>query len=99
MDGNCFSEKVNTIYTSMTIPRERGCFGYAFINKGDTGVRINQTYLKPYPAGRPELSGESYAYVDPCRVPFNMDFQITFDQLPGVVPAVEIHQYYDLTVL
>lgn len=90
----CFAEYVNTIYNSVTLPKQSGCYGYAFINKGDTGVKVNQTYLKPYPPGRPDLSGESYSYVDPKCNLFNMDFQITFDAAPGGAPAVEIHQYY-----
>lgn len=89
----CFLEMVNTIYTSITIPRQTGCYGYAFINKGDTGVRVNQTYLKPYPPARPDLSGESYSFVDPNGALFNQDFQITFDAAPGAAPVIEIHQY------
>lgn len=96
--AKCFSEKAVTIYNSQTINCEKYCYGYAFINKGDTGVRVNQTFLKPYPPGRPDLSGESYAFVDPCRNYFNMDFQIVFDAAPGVAPAVEIHQYHDVII-
>lgn len=90
----CFSEFINTVYTSVTLPRQAGCYGYTFINKGDTGVKVNQTFLKPYPPGRPDLSGESYSFVDPLKDLFNQDFQIIFDALPGADPRVEIHQYY-----
>lgn len=94
--SGCFAEFINTIYDSRTLPAMNNCYGYAFINKGDTGVRVNQTYLKPYPPGRPDLSGESYSFVDPNKAIFNSDFQIVFDAAPGAAPAVEIHQYYYL---
>lgn len=94
MDKQCFSELINTIYTSQTINKQPGCYGYTFINKGDTGVRVNQTYLKPYPAGRPDLSGESYSFVDPLRAVFNMNFQVIFDAAPGANPILELHQYH-----
>ena len=97
LHSNCFTEMPVSIYTSQTLPRQPGCYGYAFINKGDTGVRVNQTYLKPYPPLRPDLSGESYSFVDPEGRLFNQDFQITFDTAPGLNPWVEIHQYCLLT--
>jgi hypothetical protein len=92
--SDCFAEHTSTIRDSTTVPRHAGCYGYTFINKGDTGVRVNQTYLKPYPPGRPDLSGESYSFVDPLRSLFNDDFQIIFDAAPGATPILELHQYH-----
>lgn len=90
----CFDTVDATYRNSQTVPRHPLCYGYIFINKGDTGVLINGTFLKPFPPGRPDLSGESYSYVDAGGRLYTRDFLIIFDSLPGVDPRVEIHQVH-----
>lgn len=93
----CFDEQITRVRTSLTVPKHKGTYGYLFINKGDTGVLINQTYLKPYPPGRPDLSGESYGFVDPLRAVYTgNDFSVTFDAAPGADMQLEIHQYHHI---
>lgn len=90
--SDCFDEKVTTQLVNGQIDKQNGCYGYCFINKGDVGVTVNQTYLLPRPA--PGLSGESYAFVDPQRKLWGgSQFTITFDA-GGAAPRVEIHQYH-----
>lgn len=94
MEG-CFDEMAATVFISTTIPKHPKVYGYMFINKGDTGVWVNQTYLKPYPPGRPDLSGESYSFVDPLKAIFTGNgFKVLFDAAPAADQRVEIHQYH-----
>lgn len=91
----CVGEQITRVTQSITIPKHSKCYGYGYINKGDTGVLVNQTYLKPYPPGRPDLSGEAYFFVDPLGRHVSNDFQITFDAAPGAAPQLELHQYHE----
>jgi hypothetical protein len=80
------SERINVI---------PGCFGYAYINKGDTLVRVNDVALKGYPPGRPDLSGEAYSFVDSNAQPiFIQKFVINFAAAPGADLWLQLIQYY-----
>lgn len=80
-----------------TIPREAGCYGFIWINLGDDLVTINTLPLKPFPPGFPDLSGESFSFVDPWRNLYNRDFTIAFAGV-GVNPLVQIVQVYKTIV-
>lgn len=88
----CFDTQDGTYRESQTVPVHRDCYGFIFINKGDTGVTINQTFLQPRPA--PGLSGESFSYVDAGGRRYKKDFMINFEAAPGTDPWVEIHQVH-----
>ena len=84
---------VNTLYEGQTIPVDPRCYGFILINKGDCLVTVNGIKLKPYPPGHPELSGESFSFVDPCRSFYNRDFTVIFDA--GAAPQLQLIQVYD----
>lgn len=90
--NGCFDTQDGTYRTSQTVAAHPKCYGFIFINKGDTGVTINQTYLQPRPGAG--LSGESYSYVDAGGRIYKRPFQINFDAAPGTDPWVEIHQVH-----
>lgn len=90
----CFDTQDGTYRESQVVPVHVACYGYQYINKGDTGVLINGTYLNPRPAAG--LSGESYGYVDAGGRITKKPFQIVFDAAPMTDPWVEIHQVHHI---
>ena len=87
-----FVTLTNSVYSSGRIQVEQNCYGFALINKGGTAVRINQILLKPYPPLQPELSGESFSFVDPQGRTLNQTFEVNF-QGGGTDPFLQIVQF------
>lgn len=98
--SNCFDLQSVTVRAPGNVARHPLCYGFIFINKGNIGCRINQTFLKPHPAGQPDLSGESFSYVDAEGRLYKNNFQVVFDPftLPADNPLIEIHQVHYVQV-
>jgi len=79
--------------TSQQVPCEKQTYGFIAINSGGDAVRVNGIRLKPFPPGFPQLSGESFGFVDPWRNTYNRDFTITFEGT-GSVPSLTLVQVY-----
>ena len=88
-----FDKLSGTYYTSGFVDVLPGCYGFLFVNLGDTAVRVDNVFLKPYPPGRPDLVGASFAYSDDQQREYSRkQFQVIFDAAPGVDRMLEIHQ-------
>ena len=73
------------------IERDQGCYGFIFWNKGADSVLVDGKLLKPHPVGQPNLSGESWAYVDAEQREYNQSyFTVVF--LATTAPYLEITQ-------
>lgn len=90
-----FGEIVSDYRGSGNFPFPPNTYGYTFVNKGDTAVIVMDHNLKPYPPGRPDLSGESYSYVDAQGRTFQkVKFQVTFDTTPAADPWLQVTVYF-----
>lgn len=88
-----FGLLVTDVYNSRTVTVDPNCYGFILINKGADLVTVNGIKLKPYPPGQPELSGESFAFVDPERKVYNQDFVVVFNAVV-TAPWLQIVQVY-----
>lgn len=94
-ENTCFDTMTTPVRTSGNVEVHPLCFGFIFVNKGDLEVRVNNITLKPFPAGHPELSGESFAFVDPKRKLFSRrQFQVQFNGTPTANTVLEITQVH-----
>lgn len=88
-----FDLLINTVFINTRVRVDPKCYGFAFVNKGDTGVHINDTYLKPYLPGFPGLDGGSFAFVDEQGRLFRRKvFVVVFDSAPFINPFIQITQ-------
>lgn len=88
-----FKLLVSDHFESGRTPVDKRCYGYVVSNKGNTGVKVNDNYLKPYPPGHPEMDGGFFTYTDDDgRILQENVFQIVFDAAPGTLPWLQITQ-------
>lgn len=95
MEDKRFVTLTNSVYASGRVNVEKECYGFSFINKGGSAVRVNQILLKPYPPGHPELSGESFSFVDPEGRILAQSFEVVFNA--GADPFLQIVQFIKST--
>jgi len=91
--SGCFKVLTQTLFVSERLAVDKACYGFAYVNLGDTGVRINDIYLKPYPPGFPNLVGQQWGFVDEQgRLYDEKIFNVVFDAAPFLFPALMISQ-------
>lgn len=91
MSSKNFQLTTSKITTSGRVQRDKNCYGFIFWNKGGSNVLVDDKLLKAYPPGQPELSGESWSYVDMEQREYTTPyFTVTF--LNNVDPYLEITQ-------
>lgn len=92
MNRERFGILAGIYYESGEIPVDRFCFGFSLINRGADTVKVNNIVLRGYPPGHPELSGESFSFVDPLSRFYTENFTITFESV--VDPRLQIIQFF-----
>lgn len=78
LTGQPFDLLVGSYRRNEKVPVEVGCYGFIALNKGGDLVTVNDMPLKPFPPGFPDLSGETWGFVDPWRNLYKRPFQISF---------------------
>jgi hypothetical protein len=63
MSGPNFNISGQVYRKAQRVPVDKCCNGWTVINKSDVEITVNGIPLKPFPAGHPELSGESFGVV------------------------------------
>lgn len=90
----CYNITVQSTTISGRIKVTEKCNGFVVVNKGDTAVTVNNFPLKPYPAGHPEVSGESYGVSGNADEEYKGNIDISFSTPLGANPLVVVVQKY-----
>jgi len=73
------------------------CVDWIAINKGAVGVWVNGIFLKPFPPGHPELSGESFAVE--CNELEEFVGHLTIVFQAGANPWLQLVQRYYVKIM